>query len=207
MRYTMNILAGALAAAALSGAASAEILNGGFETGDFTDWSAFGPAYVREWEMSRDFVPPIHDDWAPTEGTYFASLWSYDPALGSNAYLSTTFHGEAGQVLSFDYFFDFGDVEPNYDSATATLVVGADQVTLFEWNTPGHELGTDINIDWTGVSHTLTQTGNYTLNFRVSDANIGFESILGVDNVSLVPEPSSVALLIACLAAGRFLRR
>lgn len=207
MRYTMNILAGAIAAAALSGAASAEILNGGFETGEFTDWSAFGPAYVREWEMSRDFVPPIHDDWAPTEGTYFASLWSYDPALGSNAYLSTTFHGEAGQVLSFDYFFDFGDVAPNYDSATATLVVGSDQVTLFEWNTPGHELGTDTNIDWTSVSHTLTQTGNYTLSFQASDVNIGFESILGVDNVQLVPEPTAAGAFLAAALALRLRRR
>lgn len=199
MRASCNLLGVAVFAAAVCGAGRADISNGGFESGDFSGWSAFGPAYVREWELSRDFVPPIHDDWTPTEGTYFASLWSYDPGLGSNAYLSTSFHGAAGDVLSFDYFFDFGDVAPNYDWTNAYLISGADAVTLFEWNTPGHELGTDVNIDWTSVSYTLTHAGDYTLNFHVSDVNAGFESILGVDNVRLVPEPASATLLLAGL--------
>ncbi len=205
MRTSRNILGVAIVAAAFSGAASADIMNPGFETGDLSDWNTAGAVYAREWEMSRDFVPPIHDDWAPTEGLYFASLWSYDPVLGSNAQISTTFDATAGDVLSFDYFFDYGDVNPNFDTAVGTLTIGANQTTLFEWNTAGHQLGTDNNVDWTTVTHTLTEAGQYTLTFRTSDANAGFESILGVDNVSLVPEPSALTLL--ALGAIGLLRR
>jgi hypothetical protein len=189
--------------AVASGSASADLSNPGFETGDFSDWFTSGAAYVRDWELSRDFIAPVDPNWTPTEGAYFASLWSYDPALGSTAQLSQTFAATAGQTLSFDYFFDYGDANPNYDWAQVTLTWGANGETLVEHNTPGHLLGSDINVPWTHITHVLPASDTYTLTFMVSDSNIGFESILGVDNVHVVPEPTTALLLLACLTAAR----
>ena len=79
----------------------------------------------------------------------------------------------------------------------------------------GTGLGDDENIDWTTVSVSLPTAGTYTLGFEISDYDPvfgSFESILGVDNVSVVPLPSalvlgSLGLGVAGSLVGRFQRR
>ena len=180
-----------------SAPASGEIINGGFEDSpDLTGWVCDGSVFKRDYEMSRDFLPPIAPDWAPREGNYFASIWTTDQQ-GRDGLMSTSFTASAGEFLSFDYFFDFGDVALHPDLARAVLAQPSwVPVTLFEHNTPGHDLLDDQNIGWTTVLYELPEDGEYSLTFETEDALVGgFESILGIDNVVVTPEPSCALLL------------
>jgi hypothetical protein len=181
--------------------------NGGFESGDLSGWSSSGFVNAVEFENSRDFLDPTHGDWLPTEGKWFASLWSTDSGRVSSSSLWQKFDSKAGYVLKFDYFFDFGDFAPLYDTATATLVLpDATEVSLFEHNLPGSELADDEEVGWKTITYQLTQTGEYTLKFQTTDYGTEFESILGVDNVrAIVPEPAS--LFVLALGGAALLRR
>ncbi len=100
--------------------ASADLINGGFESGGLAGWDTSGNwlEFAVDWEFPRDFsgpqpvpttphpfVPGIAA-WLPVEGNYFASLWSTDGFMDS-AMLSQDFTVDMDDlVLSFDYFFD-----------------------------------------------------------------------------------------------------
>ncbi len=182
-------------------AANAGIVNGDFETGDLSGWVTTGPAYAVTDEFPRDFLglvqPPSGGVWLPSRGSYFASLWSTDNAGTDAAVLGQTFLGSAGEVLRFDYFFDFGDVGPYYDTAVATLLGPDGSVIFFEHNTFGHELADDENMGWTTVAYVLPSSGFHTLEFHTADVVGSFESILGIDNVSVgvvIPVPAAIVL-------------
>jgi len=190
-------------------------LTSGFETGDLTGWTATGPVDVVTEQYARDFLgltqPPSGDIWYPAQGNYFASLWSTDSAGTNAASLSVAFDAAAGDVLDFDYFFDYGDYAPYYDSATGSLSWTGGSTVLFQHNTSGHELADDQNIGWTRVSYTLPATGTYTLQFATQDGLDSFESILGIDSVAVgpaIPAPGAGALCIVGISLlGRFRRR
>lgn len=189
-------------------AANAGILNGGFETGDLSGWLATGPVTATSNEFSRDFLglvqPPPGGIWLPSQGSYFASLWSTDSVGTDAAVLSQTFLGAAGETLRFDYFFDFGDIGPYYDTAVTTLLTPDGSVVLFEQNTHGHQLADDENTGWTTLSYNLPMSGSYRIEFSTVDAVSSFESVLGVDNVrvgsGIIPAPG--AILLGTLGTG-----
>ena len=192
-------------------------LGDGFETADLAGWTPTGPLAAVTEQYARDFLPltqpPANDTWYAAEGSYFASLWSTDSAGTNAATLSTAFDATAGEVLRFQYFFDFGDFAPYYDSATGLLTWTGGSAILFEHNTPGFELGDDENLGWTDLSYTLPVTGTYTLHFSTQDGTDSFESILGIDDVTVgpigvvVPVPGAIALSTLGVGLLGWLRR
>ena len=201
-------IASGVISVALSAAlpARAALMNGGFETGDLSNWSVTGTVFASDVEQPRDFLPPAIADWTATEGTYFAAVWSTDSAGVVNSELSQTFVASADEVLKFDYFFDYGDVPPLADVGMAVLTLpDLTTVRLFGFNTvPGPQLAPGENILWTSIDFVMPFDGEYTLTFLATDADGSFESIVGVDNVRILPEPSGAALaFIAALLLGR----
>jgi hypothetical protein len=202
--------------------ANADLVNSGFEDVDLTGtgWTTIGHVQAMTDEYSRDILglpqAPASGFWYPTQGTHFASLWSTDAVLGTSfSSMSQRFDTDRdGLVLRFDYFYDFGDIWPMpgvYDRSTCDpariFVADSSSQVFFQMtiNDPDEstQLGEDVNIDWTPVSVSLPTAGTYTLGFEITslgDGALGFESILGVDNVNVVPLPP--ALLLGGLGLG-----
>jgi hypothetical protein len=197
-------------------AARSNIINGGFETTGLTPWTASGEVYVRDWEMSRDFLLPIAPDWTAREGNYFASLWTDDGPFSVTSTLSQTFDVEfVGDTLSFEAFFDNGEWFEYGASDTAKAELfdsdGGLVHTFFQYDTASMfdladpAFPDDVDIPWTEYSYEFMAAGDdYTLIFTVSGNPLlgGFESILGVDNVNVVPIPAPAAILLGTIGMG-----
>jgi len=194
--------------------ATADLLNGGFETGDLTGWYSQGAVQAVQWEFSRDFLgltqAPASGFWDPTQGSYFASLWSQEEDFfpHTDSILQQTFTTPAwitkGWQLQFDYFYDFGDVQGYWATAHVNIMDSlGNSVWFMSINDPGAGTGLadDQNIDWTTMSVWLPSAGTYTIEFHMNDHPLGgFESILGVDNMQVVPVPG--AFLLGAIGLG-----
>ncbi len=237
IRITTSAAATMLALAGSAGVHAMPLTNGGFETAGsgaqpLDSWIAdndSGPnppsVFQKSSELFRDGLP-MDDDfqiWEPLEGEFFASLWSTDTDGNSLASLSQTFNARAGDILEFSYFFDVSPFnenleggDPRFDGAVGALADQDGRIVpdgvLFQYNLPNSDLPNNENIGsrdipWTNVDYTLPADGEYTLLFAVADASGSFESILGVDAVSVIPSPGASALLalsgLACLRRRR----
>jgi hypothetical protein len=196
-----------------AGSSSAAVLNGSFETGDFSGWQTFGQTSIETVEFGT----------SPTQGTQQALLDTVCPgseescqdnADGLAAFLGlemtdldeigqgevfegsaikTTFTVEVGDTLTFDWNFltDFKKAEGFNDFAFVTLsaTVLADTYSTFP----------DSLIDLTKFryqtgyqtfSYTFTTAGTYTLGLGVADVGDGLdESGLLLDDVVIASKP------------------
>ena len=136
------------------------VQNGGFETGNFTDWTLAG-------DGSANFVDNGTSYYIePYSGTYFALMGQ----VGSLAYLSQTIPTVSGQSYLFSSWVNSPDgVTPNECS------IAWNGNTLFDQiNMPG--------LGWTNLQFIVTATGNSTtIQFGMRDDN----SFLGLDDVSV----------------------
>ena len=160
-----------------------DILNGGFESGDFTDWVV---------SACCTFVEPSGGSggYAAEEGNYYAAFGNVS-GLGT---VSQTFTDTAGRTLNISYFLASNGTTPNE----------------FRADFDGHTLFYQKNIPtqpYTEYTFQVTATGSDTLTFSGQDA----PNWLALDAVSVdddpIPEPASAAVLCAGLLGLGLMRR
>ncbi|GAA3747351.1 PEP-CTERM sorting domain-containing protein [Terriglobus aquaticus] len=174
MRFSLPsvlVMAGLAMAASSPALADNLIVNGGFETGDFTGWS--GPT------GSYTFVSdPGSTQVGVNSGNYAAVFGS----VGSLAGISQTFSDVAGQLYTLSYFYASDGETPNEFQTLIDSVVVSDIQ-----NDPAH--------DYQSYSFNFIGTGSDTVTFNGRND----PAYLGLDDVSVstaaTPEPSSLALL------------
>jgi len=209
-----------LAIAVLSvGSAQAGFVNGSFEDG-LNDWSIIVPSGASVSAVtSHDDpsgpggVPPVVlgvTSWGPTDGSMFAVVKTDGP--GSMTQLYQSFYATAGANISLDYFWDSQDYVPYNDSASGTVLAGMGTggpvvATLFSESIatdPGNYYGTP----WTTVSYTFASSGVYTLLItNMNGLDSALDSIVGIDNVNVIPAPGAILLGSIGLGLVNWLRR
>lgn len=234
-RFTVTI-SSCLWLLAIVPTASGDIINGGFENGiPFFGWTttgivsietaAFGTAPTEGTQMARLSSGDLAEVGAVSDAELETFL-----GLGANTLdllvdtndlagavegsaIKQTFAASAGQVLSFDWNFLTSELTPvsdTNDTAFWTLIPGgafklADTFSAFVASlTP-----LDEETGFEHVQFVIPAAGVYTLGFGVVDVADGaLGSVLLVDNVQLVPEPSMLAILgVGAAAVARRVRR
>ena len=189
MKTQKIIVGAALAALVATGAQAANLLvNGGFETGDFTGWTV---------NVNNTGVTSSFDGEVPHSGNYFAYLGDTDTTYPFGT-LSQTVADVSGQNLTLSYWLESDGQLPNYFDANwnGTLVAGSALT-----NVP------DQRPNYVEYTFNVVGTGSDTLLFH--EQNI--PAYWALDDVSLtagVPEPATWALLMIGLGAiGYAVRR
>jgi hypothetical protein len=187
----------------------AQLVNGGFETGDLTGWTWAPPpggggsagavtshTDTGPWNVTPVTIPPGVTSWGPNEGTYFGLLKTNGP--GSVAYLYQSFTVPAGAVLSFDYFWDSQDYVSSYpcfdDNAVGAVLQGAGLGGAIETILFTESVYQDMadhgsnywGTEWTPVSYTLPAAGTYTLVLDIENiCDSVLDSHVGIDAAAI----------------------
>jgi PEP-CTERM motif-containing protein len=189
---TLLVIAGCLEANPVTGcdADPANLVqNCGFETGDFTSWTAGG-------DTSSLFV----GDFNSHSGTYaaiFSFLFNGSEDFSTGPSLSQSFATSAGDSYVLSYELSDLSSDPNGFQAL--------------WNgsaIPGSPVTNVTDFDYTLYQFTVVGTGSDTLQFQSyqDDLSDWFLDDVTLDNTG-VPEPSSLLLIAGGLAAFGALRR
>jgi hypothetical protein len=200
MNLKSALLGCAMAAGLAAGQASAAgLVNGGFETGDFTGWSAsFNTA-----------VTTNHDGYLPTGGD-FLGLLSGGNGQGVYATVSQSFTVTGTQTLSGDAAFLGHDYLPYDDDGFVSVFDNSSGTTLFSASIG--TVGDFGSTPWTHFSTTLG-TGSYTVQAGVrNNLDNNFSSHLVIDSFSLTggaaPEPAAWAMMLVGFGGmGALIRR
>ena len=179
-------VAAATAFAAMGAQASDLVVNGGFDTGDFTGWTQNG----------------------------FAVVTAYGGVTGINGYYAETGCTQPGCYISQDVSTVAGqDYTLSLDFNPGQNVQFGGAYALVQWNgVTLEDIGVGSNA-WTTHTYTVHATGttsNFTLQALQQPAWDGVDniSITGAPGAGGVPEPASWALMIGGFGmAGAALRR
>lgn len=181
----------AIAAALSVPAHAADILNGGFETGDLTSWT-YSDGFVSVVTSADDAIQtlPFGEHFLPTGGDNFAQLFA-GVDVGTYSLLSQDFTISAASRVSGDAAFLAFDYAPYNDDAYVRIFNANTNIILFMSDvlTVG-DLG---HTHWTHFTSAVLGAGTYTLEAGVrnnpEDLDNSYSSQLLVDSFAVTPEP------------------
>lgn len=230
MKSVKSVLTASLLGLALASQASA-VVNGSFASG-LSGWSTLGDVSAASGSAFLTNASLTFDDDFPTaagafnvSGTSaadvaFDSVETFvgltpggldpDAANGIFAFevsaLTQSFTVLAGQTLTFDWKFLTNEgAQPDY----AFVVIDGVRTTLaatLDANAPSNPFAFETAV--AAYSHTFLSTGTAFIAFGVVDVNdYGVTSALQIDNVQVIPEPGTYAMLIGAAALGLALWR
>ena len=177
----------------LSGAASAaNVADGNFSEGAFAGGfqTIGGGSSIGPWTVSSGSVDLIGSYWqAPPTGGYSIDLDGNGPGAISQSLGLAAGHYELSFYLA-------GNPDGGDSLKSLTVSVG-DASQSFSFLTTGHSSG---NMGYALETLDFTVTGATTLTFQSNDVNSPWgPAIGGVSIAAVVPEPGSMALLLAGL--------
>jgi hypothetical protein len=208
MSRLRSVLAAGSAALALSFAsgASAGLINGGFETGDFTGWtqdfSSGGYQGVVNAHSGN------YGSYGPVGGNSFALFQAASMSILTS--ISQGFALDAGQTLTGWAFFDSQDYLPFNDYAKVEIRDSSNALVATPFYADVGMVGSYADGAWTPWSFTAAVDGVYTILMGV--ANVGdnqYSSYAGFDEMHAqdpIPEPATLTLFgigLAGLGAAR----
>jgi hypothetical protein len=208
---------------------NADVINGGFETGDLSGWTldGFGQAtgsgigvtpteggYQADVETTGNLtaLAPAVAASLGVPGAAIHALGAGTPVNGTG--LSQDVTVSAGDTLSFDWNFltDELSEDPIFNdfgfftiSGLAFLLASHDGST---YDTVSPPAGYEGQTGWATQSYTFPSAGTYTIGFGVFNVgDAGHDSALLLDSIVIpTPEPSSLVLLalgLSCVLLGR----
>jgi hypothetical protein len=193
----ISLIAISCAIICFSAAFASAITNPGFESdGNIDLYSSDATGWLDNLDQTNFNGEIWNNDWH-TEGTHGAALGSTTSDLyysGNVAYLQQSIYLSGATSILFDAKLSVSDpldVYPDWNSfLTATVLLDSGP----KWTK--QTLGTYLNqsIDVSGL------TGWHTLEFALQANSSGYNSLstswFGFDNVSIVPEPCSILMLM-----------
>lgn len=211
----------------ISAPANAALLNGSFETSDFTNWSTIGNTSIETSSFGSE----------PTEGNFQAlvsttadgltalpsqledflglapfTLDEINGAIFSGSAIQQEFFAVAGQTLSFDWNFLTNEASqsPDFNGFAFVNINSLERLadtfsTLFPSSTAFvNETG------YRSFNYTIPTTGTYSVGIGVATVGDPFGNFgILVDNAAVVPESESVGAILAfsVVSFGYTLRR
>jgi hypothetical protein len=209
------------------------IQNGGFETGNLTDWTKGPTSGIVDVDKTYDTLGPVVNPIPTTGGTYFAVLSPQGIEAASLLQDHAVPAGFSGPVtISFDYDLIGKALEGGETAAkqmvSLDLEIGVARIPVFAKTYTGAggpaltTAGASGQTGWQTATITLSPSEVDYLNNGVdlefsevrSDDPVFFDFAAAIDNVSLdytaaaVPDASSTALLLGgALSAICFVKR
>jgi len=204
---SLMVLATAMLVALIPGRVLAGSLqNGSFETGSLSGWSksVSGSGQVS--------VQSSLAGWTAGDGQYFAVLKSDSQGTGKWTTLWQKFYLDAGQRVSFDYFFTNSSANSDIQ-ANVRIELGPLGASLLDLE--GIADQTPQGVWQLRTSFPAPAAGQYALKFSVRDPTFdGSFAHLGVDNVRVhsgylaAPEPmTAVGVFLALVGVAGYLRK
>ena len=232
MHFARHALAAFVTLSAFQAQAADLLTNGGFETGDFTGWTAtLRPSSSGNITVESGTTGPLSglSNAGPSAGRFFALSDQSGPGTYALTQAFTVAAGTTSVTFNFDLFAN------NYAGSTIVDPIGLDhrgppnqhvRVDLLTGAAGAFDtgagvisnfyLGADAGANpnpWTSYSFDLTALatpgGTYQIRFAEVDNQLFFN--MGVDKVSInaaaIPEPGTYALMLAGLAGVGFVAR